>query len=93
MKELDEQFGDISSNINDLEAEIMDQLQDEFIKCSHYYANMIDFCAELDTLLAFALVAKENNYIKPKFSYESSCSESTDYKNSFISVKVFARRS
>ena len=67
MISLDQQFGDISSDINDLEAELMDQLQEEFIKCSHYYANMIDFCSELDTLLAFGLVAREYNYTKPHY--------------------------
>jgi len=83
MLNLDKQFGDISSDINDLEMEMMDKLQDEFVKYSHYYANMIDMCAELDTLLAFALVAKEFNYVKPTF--ESSINEQ---KNSFILVKV-----
>ena len=82
MNDLDQQFGDISSDINDLEAEIMDQLQDEFIKYSHYYANMIDFCSELDTLLAFSMVAKENNYVKPTFE------NTENSKQSFIRVKV-----
>ena len=82
-KELDQQFGDISSDINDLESEIMDGLQDEFLKWSHYYANMIDFCSEIDALLAFAMVAKENNYVRPKFGKDLN-----EENNSFIRIKV-----
>ncbi len=83
MHELDKQFGDISSDIIDLEAEIMDQLQDEFVKYSHYYANMIDMCSELDTLLAFAMVAKEFNYVRPQFEQTGN-----EEKRSSIRVKV-----
>lgn len=81
MQELDQEFGDISSDIIDLEAEIMDQIQDEFMKFSHYYANMIDLCSELDTLLAFAAVAKDHNYVKPKYGPR-------DDSSSFFHVEV-----
>ncbi len=86
MKYLDEQFGDISSDINDLEADIMDHLQEEFIKCSHYYANMIELCAELDTLLAFAAVANENNYVKPKFFISNSGKTDDNEEFSFFKI-------
>lgn len=76
MFELDQEHGDIACDINDIEAEIMDRLQDDFIKYSHYYANLIDYCAELDTLLSFAMVAKENNYIKPLYNISESSAES-----------------
>ena len=76
MLDLDQEYGDIACDINDIEAEIMDSLQDDFIKYSHYYANLIDYCAELDTLLSFAMVAKENNYIKPVYSINESLTES-----------------
>jgi DNA mismatch repair ATPase MutS len=68
MKELDAHFGDISSDINDLESNVIKMLQVEFLNYSHYYADMIDYCGELDVLLAFASVAKENDYVKPKFN-------------------------
>jgi DNA mismatch repair ATPase MutS len=67
MKELDACFGDISGEINDLESNVIRMLQDEFLNYSHYYADMIDYCGELDVLMAFASIAKENDYVKPKF--------------------------
>ena len=81
MRELDQEFGDISSDINDLEADIMDQVQDEFVKFSHYYANMLDLCSELDTLMAFASIAKEHNYVKPQYG-------SREENSSFVLVQV-----
>lgn len=66
MIELDEKYGDLASIIKNLEFEIVDQLQDEFMKHSHHYANFIDLVGELDTLLAFSQVANEYNYVKPE---------------------------
>lgn len=65
MEQLDLRFGDLSSEIDDLEAEIIDKLQLEFVRYSHLYASMIDLCGELDCLQAMGVVAKENNYTKP----------------------------
>lgn len=79
MFSLDQQYGDISSIIKNLEFEIMDQLQDEFMKHSHHYANLIDLIAELDTLMSFSLIANEFNYIKPELHLNTDDLESGSF--------------
>ncbi|RNA40825.1 mutS -like protein [Brachionus plicatilis] len=76
--ELDKNIGDLATVINDLQSEILDNLQTNFIKYSHLYAQMVDFCAEIDCLLSFASVAKEFDYSKPEFDFT---------KESFVSAK------
>ena len=71
MRELDYEHGDLGSNISDLESSIIDYLQTKFVECSHFYASMNDVCAELDCLLAFATVARENDFVKPNISIEN----------------------
>lgn len=68
---LDEEIGDIALQINDLESEIVDKLQSKYVKYSHVFAEMIDYCAELDCLLAFATAAFENNYVKPHLTLDA----------------------
>lgn len=78
--ELDNQIGDLATVINDLQSEILDNLQSNFIKYSHLYAQMIDFCAEIDCLLGFASIAKEYDYTKPEFDFSKGsfiCAKST----------------
>jgi DNA mismatch repair ATPase MutS len=71
MRELDFEHGDLGSHISDLEAQIIDSLQTNFVSNSHFYASMNDFCGELDCLLAFAAVARENDFVKPNVTIEN----------------------
>ena len=48
------------------EAKIIEEMQLEFIKHSHFYADMMEICGELDCLLAFASLAVENDYVRPR---------------------------
>lgn len=59
MRDLDNEFGDLLNEILYIELDIMSKLQLEFINYSHYYAELIETCGELDCLLAFASVAEE----------------------------------
>lgn len=68
--ELDSELGDLYAEISEMESEILENLQANFITHSHLYANMIDISAELDCLLAFSVIAKENNYTKPILAIE-----------------------
>jgi len=70
MRDLDFEHGDLGSHISDLEAQIIDSLQTNFVSNSHFYASMNDFCGELDCLLAFAAVARENDFVKPNVNIE-----------------------
>lgn len=93
--ELDAEIGDISLEIADIETQLLDELQAEFVRHSHIYADMSDVCAELDCLLAFAQVAIENNYVRPSLILSPSSNHATsasshlaanddDYASSFI---------
>lgn len=66
-QELDEKFGDLASDINDIESKIINDLQVAISEYSYVYSNLIDLVAELDVCLAFAMVAKEYDYVKPQF--------------------------
>lgn len=79
MIELAEKYGDISAIIRNLEFEIVDQIQDEYMKNSHIFANVIDLVAELDTLLAFAYLAYERDYVKPELHLNNNISESESF--------------
>ena len=48
MIELAEKYGDISAIIRNLEFEIVDQIQDEYMKNSHIFANVIDLVGKID---------------------------------------------
>ena len=72
VKSLDAQYGDLASDINNTEAEIIDALQIEFVKYSHYFAAMNELCAEMDCLQAFAMVAKQSNFVKPNLMLEKT---------------------
>ena len=71
MRELDGEHGDLASNISDLESNIIDYLQTKFVECSHLYASMNEIVAELDCFLAFASIARENDFVKPNISIEN----------------------
>jgi DNA mismatch repair protein MSH5 len=85
-------YSDISLNasydINELESEIIHKLQDEFIKHSHVYANMIDICAELDCLLAFSQIAKEHDYVKPHLDMRNSMLNAKKVRHPLVEMYV-----
>ncbi|XP_067217256.1 mutS protein homolog 5-like [Linepithema humile] len=64
-KELDETIGDILLRINKRESYIVMKLVKYINKHTASIFNAIRLCAELDTLLAFYVVAREYNYVKP----------------------------
>ncbi|XP_028047843.1 mutS protein homolog 5 isoform X1 [Monomorium pharaonis] len=64
-KELDDTIGDIMMRINKRESYITLKLVKYINKHAPSIFNAIELCAELDTLLAFYVVARENNYAKP----------------------------
>ncbi|KYN27043.1 MutS protein like protein 5, partial [Trachymyrmex cornetzi] len=64
-RELDETIGDILLRINKRESYIMLKLVKYINKHAASIFNAIQLCAELDTLLAFYMVAREYNYVKP----------------------------
>ena len=53
-----------------MESKIIENLQNEFVKNSHYFSNAIDFCAELDCLMAYAMIALEFDYVKPNLCFD-----------------------
>ncbi|CAL1687218.1 unnamed protein product [Lasius platythorax] len=64
-KELDDTIGDILLRINKRESYIILKLVKYINKHAASIFNAIQLCAELDTLLAFYVVAREYNYVKP----------------------------
>ncbi|XP_014483495.1 PREDICTED: mutS protein homolog 5-like [Dinoponera quadriceps] len=64
-KELDDTIGDILLRINKRESYIMLKLVKYINKHAASIFSAIQLCAELDTLLAFHVVAREHNYVRP----------------------------
>lgn len=87
MAELDAKYGNLIWEINDLEAKIVDELQKEFIKCSYYYSNALDYCGEMECLIAFANVALENDYVKPHFNFAEYTKDQKTITSSFVYAK------
>ncbi|XP_011688999.1 PREDICTED: mutS protein homolog 5-like [Wasmannia auropunctata] len=64
-RELDETIGDICLRIHKRESAVMLKLVKYINKHAASIFSAIQLCAELDTLLAFHVVAREHNYVKP----------------------------
>ncbi|EFN76321.1 MutS protein-like protein 5 [Harpegnathos saltator] len=64
-KELDDTIGDILLRINKRETYIMLKFVKYINKHAAPIFSAIQLCAELDTLLAFHVVAREHNYVRP----------------------------
>ncbi|KAH0955065.1 hypothetical protein HN011_005583 [Eciton burchellii] len=64
-KELDNTVGDIMLRISKRESYIILKLVKYITKHSASILNAIRLCAELDMLLAFYVVAREHNYVRP----------------------------
>ena len=67
MADLDERYGDLMTDIGNLELKIMGELQAHVEAHASAYANLTEICSEIDVCVAFALVASERDFVKPVF--------------------------
>ncbi|CAI0436384.1 unnamed protein product [Linum tenue] len=70
-RELDELLGDIYHKILDMERAITRDVVSHILQFSVQMLKAIDFVAELDCLLSLALVARQNNYVRPILTEET----------------------
>ncbi|KAK4364257.1 hypothetical protein RND71_015615 [Anisodus tanguticus] len=69
-KELDNLLGDIYHKILDMERAITRDLVSHILQFSVHVHRAVSFAAELDCILALALVARQNNYVRPNLTAE-----------------------
>lgn len=69
-KELDNLLGDIYHKILDMERAITRDLVSHILQFSVHVHKAVSFAAELDCILALALVAHQNNYVRPNLTAE-----------------------
>ncbi|XP_071733700.1 DNA mismatch repair protein MSH5-like isoform X2 [Rutidosis leptorrhynchoides] len=69
-RELDSLLGDIYHKILDMERAITRDLVSHILEFSMHLLKGVNFAAELDCLLSLALVARQNNYVRPTLSAE-----------------------
>ncbi|XP_069742144.1 mutS protein homolog 5 isoform X2 [Narcine bancroftii] len=67
-KELDTMLGDLHCEIRDLETAVMYQLQAKVLEKSAVLYDVMEYTAQLDCLISMAVVARENTYIRPRFT-------------------------
>ncbi|XP_071730259.1 DNA mismatch repair protein MSH5-like [Rutidosis leptorrhynchoides] len=67
-RELDSLLGDIYHKILDMERAITRDLVSHILEFSMHLLKGVNFAAELDCLLSLALVARQNNYVRPTLS-------------------------
>lgn len=65
MRDMDLEYGDLFGIICDYELELIEQLQKRLSTYTNMILKSCNICAQLDCHLALALVAKQNNYVKP----------------------------
>ncbi|OVA07809.1 DNA mismatch repair protein MutS [Macleaya cordata] len=70
-KELDNLFGDIYHKILDMERAIVRDLVSHILLFSSHLIKAVNFAAELDCFLSLALVARQNNYVRPILTEET----------------------
>ncbi|KAG8448653.1 hypothetical protein GDO86_015651 [Hymenochirus boettgeri] len=73
-RELDSLFGDLHCEIRDQETMIMHQLQTLILERSVALHKVTDYVGQLDALLAMAVVAQENGYIRPRYTITNTIS-------------------
>ncbi|KAI8509953.1 mutS protein [Branchiostoma belcheri] len=61
-----------SASTRDHETSIMHKLQNTILDHASVLLDVMDCVAEMDCLIAFASVAKDNNYVRPELSKESA---------------------
>nr|XP_010327309.1 DNA mismatch repair protein MSH5 isoform X4 [Solanum lycopersicum] len=69
-KEMDNLLGDIYHKILDMERAITRDLVSHILQFSVHVHKAVSFAAELDCILALALVAHQNNYVRPNLTAE-----------------------
>ncbi|XP_041043289.1 mutS protein homolog 5 [Carcharodon carcharias] len=67
-KELDTMLGDLHCEIRDLETAVMYQLQAKILEKSAVLYDVMEYAAQLDCLIAMAVVAQENTYTRPRLT-------------------------
>nr|XP_034896776.1 DNA mismatch repair protein MSH5 isoform X5 [Populus alba] len=70
-RELDELLGDIYHKILDMERAITRDLVSHVLLFSDHLLKAINFAAELDCILSLAIVAHQNNYVRPILTEET----------------------
>ncbi|KAK7300056.1 hypothetical protein RJT34_10888 [Clitoria ternatea] len=70
-RELDSLLGDIHHKILDMERAITRDLFSHILLFSTHLTKVATFAAELDCLLSMALVARQNNYVRPLLTEEN----------------------
>ncbi|KAI8897851.1 muts domain V-domain-containing protein [Globomyces pollinis-pini] len=71
MFDLDAQFGDIHSNIVDLELELLQVLRDEIFEHYHQLISISKRLAELDCIVSLSFVAGNFGYCKPEMVHDN----------------------
>ncbi|KAE8125525.1 hypothetical protein FH972_020320 [Carpinus fangiana] len=70
-RELDDLLGDIYHKILDMERAITRDLVSHILLFSTHLLKAVNFTAELDCFLSLALVARQNNYVRPTLTLEN----------------------
>eukprot|EP00118_Oscarella_pearsei_P012511 m.92641 g.92641 ORF g.92641 m.92641 type:complete len:572 (+) comp36749_c0_seq10:12-1727(+) len=70
-KELDAALGDTQCEITDRETVIILKLQSTILEHTQILLDVVEYAADLDSLIALALTARENNYVKPMCTEEN----------------------
>lgn len=70
-RELDNLLGDIYHKILDMERAITGDLVSHILLFSTHLLKAVNFAAELDCYLSLAMVARQNNYVRPILTTES----------------------
>ncbi|XP_022716883.1 DNA mismatch repair protein MSH5 [Durio zibethinus] len=70
-RELDDLLGDIYHKILDMERAIIRDLVSRVLMFSTYLHKAVSFVSELDCFLSLAMVARQNNYVRPTLTMET----------------------
>ncbi|XVE50681.1 hypothetical protein DITRI_Ditri01bG0182800 [Diplodiscus trichospermus] len=70
-RDLNELLGDIYHKILDMERAIIRDLVSHVLTFSTHLHNAVNFASELDCLLSLAMVARQNNYVRPTLTMET----------------------
>ncbi|XP_020691721.1 DNA mismatch repair protein MSH5 isoform X6 [Dendrobium catenatum] len=70
-RELDNLLGDIYHKILDMERAIIRDLESRILQFAPQLVKAVNFAAELDCFLSLALIARQNNYVRPILTEDS----------------------
>ncbi|OMO83496.1 hypothetical protein CCACVL1_11376 [Corchorus capsularis] len=70
-RELDDLLGDIYHKILDMERAIIRDLVSHILTFSTHLFKAVNFVSELDCFLSLAMVARQNNYVRPTLTMET----------------------